>query len=99
MVNEEQINFIALMETSRNDFPDATLKKFCGGRDFLWHCMAPHGRCGGIILGVNIDVFDIGSIYEGDFMLNFSLEKRKMDSNGSCMQCMDRLNRTTNRHS
>jgi hypothetical protein len=77
MVNEEQINFIAFMKTGRNDFPYATLKNFCGGRDFLWHCMAPHGRSRGIILGVNLDVFDIGSISEGDFYVKFLLRKKK----------------------
>jgi hypothetical protein len=29
--------------------------------------MAPHGRSGGILLGVDISVFDIGAIDEKDF--------------------------------
>ena len=48
MVREEQINFIALSETGRDNFTDTTLKNLCGGRDFIWHNMAPHGRSGGI---------------------------------------------------
>jgi hypothetical protein len=44
LVKEEQINFIALSETGRDSFPDHVLKNLCGGHDFLWHTMAPHGR-------------------------------------------------------
>ena len=73
LVKEEQINFIALSETSRDDFPDHILKNLCAGCDFLWHCMAPHDRSGGILLGVDLDIFDIGAIAEGDFYVKFTL--------------------------
>ena len=62
---KEQINFIALSETGRDDFPDHILKNLCGGYEFLWHSMAPHGRSGGILLGVDLNIFDIGAIVEG----------------------------------
>jgi hypothetical protein len=39
----------------------------------LNHCMAPHGRSGGILLGVDLSVFDIGAIAEGDFYVRFTL--------------------------
>jgi hypothetical protein len=35
--------------------------------------MAPHGRSGGILLGVDLNVFDIGAIDEGDFYVKFTL--------------------------
>jgi hypothetical protein len=35
--------------------------------------MAPHGRSGGILLGVDLSVFDIGAIAEGDFYVGFTL--------------------------
>ena len=31
LVKEEQINFIALFETGRDDFPDHILKNLCAG--------------------------------------------------------------------
>ena len=73
LVKEEQINFIALSETGRDDFPYHILKNLCGGGDFLWHSMAPHGRSGGIQLGVDLNVFYIGAIAEGDFYVKFTL--------------------------
>ena len=73
LVKEEQINFIALSETGRDDFPDHILKNLCAGRDFLWHSMTPHGRSGGILLGVDLNVFYIGAIVEGVFYVKFTL--------------------------
>jgi hypothetical protein len=35
--------------------------------------MAPHERSGGILLGVDLSVFDIGAIDEGDFYVKFTL--------------------------
>ena len=43
LVKEEQINFIALSQIGRDDFPDHILKNLCGGHEFLWHSMSPHG--------------------------------------------------------
>jgi len=79
LVKEEQINFITLSETGRDSFPDHVLKNLYGGHDFLWHTMAPHGRSGGILLGVDLNVFDIGAISEGDFYVKFTL---RCKSNG-----------------
>jgi hypothetical protein len=73
LVKEKQINFIPISETGRDSFPDHVLKNLCAGHDFLWHTMAPHGRSGGILLGVDLSVFDIGAIDEGDFYVNFTL--------------------------
>ena len=92
LVKEEQINFIALSETGRDDFPDHILKNLCAGRDFLWHCMAPHGRSGGILLGVDLNVFDIGAIAEGDFFVKLTLRCKSMASNLCFIRSMDRHN-------
>ena len=77
MVREEQINFIALMETGRDNFPDVTLKNLCAGREYIWHSMAPHKRSGGMLLGVDLSVFDIGAISEGDFYIKFTLRNKE----------------------
>jgi exonuclease III len=79
LFREEQINFIALSETRREYFPNHVLKNLCAGRDFLWHTMAPHGRSGGILLGVDLSVFDISAIDEGDFNVKFTLRCKSTD--------------------
>jgi hypothetical protein len=73
LFKEEQINFIAISEIGRDSFPDHVLKNLCAGHDFLWHTMAPHGRSGGILLGVDLSIFDIGAIDDGDFYVKFTL--------------------------
>jgi hypothetical protein len=54
-VREQDLDFVALLETGKKDFAQSTLNNFCAGRNFLWHWTEPHGRSGGILLGVNLD--------------------------------------------
>jgi hypothetical protein len=68
---EHGLDFIALLETGKKDFMQAKLDRYCGGRNFVWHWTEPHGRSGGMLLGVNLDVCDVESIEEGDFFIKF----------------------------
>jgi exonuclease III len=76
---EHNLDFIALLETCKNDFSQAALDNLSGGKNFVWHWTAPHGRSGGILLGVNLDSMDIGSIDDGDFFVKFRVRDRKSD--------------------
>jgi hypothetical protein len=76
---EQNLAFIALLETGKKDFPQVALNNFSGGRNFVWHWTTPHGRSSGILLGVNLDVLDVGSIDDGDFFVEVSLRDRKSD--------------------
>jgi hypothetical protein len=76
---EQNLAFIALLETRTKDFSQESLNNFSGGRNFAWHWTAPHGTSGGILLGVNLDVLDVGSIDDEDFFVKFSLRDRKSD--------------------
>jgi hypothetical protein len=40
---------------------------------FLWPIKVPYGISGGILIGVDQQIFDIGSIDEGYFYVNFQL--------------------------
>jgi exonuclease III len=70
---------ILVVETGRESFPDHVLKNLGDEHVFLWHAMAPHGRSGGIFLGVDLSEFDIGDIDEGDFYVNFTLRYKSND--------------------
>jgi hypothetical protein len=70
---EQNLSFIALSETGQKCFHDSVLRNLCGGHNFIWHCKEPRGRSGGILLGIDLDVFDIGAIDEGDFYVKFYL--------------------------
>lgn len=73
---EQKLDFIALLETSKKGFSQTSLNNMSAGQDFLWHQTEPHGRSSGILLGVNLETFDIGSIDEGDFYVKFHLRNK-----------------------
>jgi len=75
LTKEKNLDFIALSETGRANFTQSTLNNI----DFLWHCMAPRGRSGGMILGINLLTFDIGEIEEGDFFIHFKVLHKEDD--------------------
>jgi hypothetical protein len=70
---EHNLEFMAILESRRSNFNDSFLKNLCAGKNFLWHCKAPQGRSGGILVGVDLDVFDIGAIDEGGYYVKFHL--------------------------
>ena len=76
-VKEKNLDFIALLETGKKDFSQQVLNGLCGGRNFIWHWTEPYGRSGGILLGVNMDVLEVGSIEDGYFFVKFRLRSRK----------------------
>jgi hypothetical protein len=39
----------------------------------LWHSKEPQGRSGGILVGIDLDVFDVGAIDEGDYHVKIHL--------------------------
>jgi hypothetical protein len=73
LTREQQLCFIAVFEMGRKSFNDVVLRNFCGDRNFLWHCKKPRGRSRGILLGIDLDIFDIGAIDERDFYVKFHL--------------------------
>jgi hypothetical protein len=75
-VKEERLDFIAIFETRKDDFPSHLLKSFCVGADFLWSWVSPQGQSGGILLGVNLAVFYVRYIDLGDFYLKFHLRNK-----------------------
>jgi hypothetical protein len=73
LTKEQNLSFIAISETVRKSFTDPFLRNLCGGRNFIWHVKGPSGHSGGILMGIDLDVYDIGAIDEGDFYVKFIL--------------------------
>jgi hypothetical protein len=59
-----RLDFLAIFEMGRDFFSKSNLRHLSGGINFLWHIMLPRGRSGGMILGVNPAVLDVGAIDE-----------------------------------
>jgi exonuclease III len=73
LTKKNNLEFITVLEIGRSDFSPRFLKNLCSGRDYLWHSKAPRGRSGGMLLGVDLQIFDIGAIEEDDYFFKFRL--------------------------
>jgi hypothetical protein len=73
---EENLYFICLQETRQSDFSANELKHFRAGKEFIWSWTKPKGRSGGILVGVNVENFDIADISQGDFYIKFRLRNK-----------------------
>jgi hypothetical protein len=70
--SEQNLDFISLMETGRPNFTSQFLGNISGGMDFAWYCLPPHGRSGGILLGVNRNSLDVRKMEWGIMLLSFT---------------------------
>jgi hypothetical protein len=73
LTKENILNFIVVLETGWSDFTPRFLKNLCVRKDYLWHTKPLKGRSGGMLLGVDLQFFDIGAIDEGDYYIKFHL--------------------------
>jgi hypothetical protein len=73
LTKENNLDFIAVSKIGMDDFLLRFLINLCAGRDYLWHSKPPRGRSAGMLLGVDLQHFDIGSIEEGDFYMKFKI--------------------------
>jgi hypothetical protein len=72
VIKESNLDFVAIMESGKQDMQQSNLIRLSGGADFIWHRLPPWGRSGGILLGVNAAVLQISMIVEGDFFNKIS---------------------------
>lgn len=78
-IKDHSLDFVVVMEIGKQDMSKMNLTRLSSGADFIWHCLAPRGRSGGIQLGVNATVLDLSLIVEGEFYIKFHLYN-KLDS-------------------
>lgn len=73
LILEYKFHFIGLQETMIADCNDSLLRKFDYNQDYLWKWNDSKGKSGGILVGINIERFDVGSFKQGEFMLQMNL--------------------------
>ena len=78
-IRDHNFDIVAVMETRKQDMSRANLNRLSGGADFVWRCLQPRGRSGGILLGVNSLILDLSLIVEGEFFIKFHLRNRQDD--------------------
>ena len=73
LIFEYKFHFVGLQETIIEECEDSLLRKFDMNQDYLWLWNAFKGKSGGILVGVLIERFDVGSFKQGEFMIQMNL--------------------------
>ena len=73
---EQQLDFIALLETRQDNFTSQFLGTLSRGIDFDWHILPPRGRSGGILLGVWCETLEVLNVVRGDFAVKFRVRSK-----------------------
>ena len=75
-VKEHDLDFVAISETGRRDFPMHTLNHLSGGIEFIWKWIPPRGRSGGILIGVRDSSFELLDDSFGEFHIKLHLRNK-----------------------
>src|ERR1044072_9163742 len=73
---DHNLDFLAISETGRRDFPLSVFDRISGGMDFTWHSIPPRGRSGGILLGVLSDSMEVLAYMIGEFHIKFHIRNK-----------------------
>ena len=76
MFGDHKLDFLAISETERRDFPVSVLDRLSGGMNFIWHSIPPHGRSGGILLGVLSESMEVLAYTSGEFHIKFHVRNK-----------------------
>lgn len=77
VIHQNKIEVICLQGTIRESFHLRELRNFCGGRDFQWITKPANGHSGGLLLGANLDLFEVKEMDLGEFFLSMVLKNRR----------------------
>ena len=75
-VRDNCLDFIALLETGRANFTVPFLANLAAGQDFSWFCLPPHGRSGGILVGINVQTLTVKKVDNGDFCVRLHIKSK-----------------------
>jgi len=78
LISEHRFHFLGLQETMQQHIEESVLRKFDPLNNYLWKWTPSNGRSGGILVGVSVEHFDVGSFSEGEFMLQLHLWDKQM---------------------
>jgi exonuclease III len=76
-IQKYKLDFIALLETERSNFSIPCLNQLAAGYNFSWICLPPHGRSGGILVGINSDTLQVLKVSTGDFCVKLHIKCKR----------------------
>lgn len=58
-INKTHVSTLGFQETTKAKFSDSYLTFLVGNRNFEWRNLPSDGSAGGILVGIDVDIFDI----------------------------------------
>ena len=77
LIFEHKFHFIGLQETQQADIDDKTIRLIDPAGNYLWKWIPSKGKSGGILSGINTDIYDVGSFHEGKYILQLNIFDRE----------------------
>jgi hypothetical protein len=74
-IKEHKFDFFAL-ETGHGNFSAPFLRHLLSGLDFIWYCLPPQGRSGGILVGINASTLQVNNVVQGNHCVNLNLKNK-----------------------
>ncbi|KAG2590773.1 hypothetical protein PVAP13_5NG412800, partial [Panicum virgatum] len=78
LISEHRFHFLGLQETMQQHIEDNVLRKIDPMNNYLWKWTPSNGRSRGILVGVSVERFDVGSFTEGEFMSQMHLWDKQL---------------------
>ena len=75
-IKDHELDFVAITESGRRDFPTHILDHLSGGIEFVWKWIPPRDRSGGILLGVRGSSLELLDYSVGEFHIKFHLRNK-----------------------
>jgi exonuclease III len=76
-IREHKLDFLALLETGRSNFSIPFLNRLAAGFDYNWFCLPPHGRSGGILVGINSNSLQVLKVCTGDYCVKIHVKCKR----------------------
>jgi hypothetical protein len=76
LLKDQKVDIVCLQETITQNFSVVELNSLSSGVPFVWHMVPARGHSGGLLVGVNDDVFECISKDQGVFFCSFVVTQR-----------------------
>lgn len=76
-IRSNHVDFVGIIETKKNSFSPGLLKSLVGNIPFSWHFLPANRTAGGILVGLNSDIFNVtvGELLK--FSISLMLQEKK----------------------
>lgn len=79
-IKKTHASILGFQEIKKESFSDSYLKSLVGSKNFSWNHLPCKGSAGGILMGIDVDLFDIISWSLSDFSVSCVLKLKSGDT-------------------